>query len=116
MEQLLKTRLTEAYGVAHPVVNAGMGLVAATPALAMPGFNPYRVPRNPRITEDEARAAEVPSDLSGEPQIGVMQMGPDRVPLHRFRNFIPTPQTERGRPAVHAGAVGRRRVADAVTA
>ena len=60
----------------------------------MPGFNPYRVLRNPLITEYEGRETELPSDLSGEPQIGVMQMGPERVPIHRFSNFIPTPQTE----------------------
>jgi enoyl-[acyl-carrier protein] reductase II len=60
----------------------------------MPGFNPYRVLRNPLITEYEGREAELPSNLSGEPQIGSMQLGPQRVPIHRFSNFIPTPDTE----------------------
>jgi enoyl-[acyl-carrier protein] reductase II len=60
----------------------------------MPGFNPYRVLRNPLVTEYEGREAELPGDLEGQPLIAVMQMGPDRVPIRRFSNFIPTPQTE----------------------
>ncbi|HEY4025492.1 MAG TPA: nitronate monooxygenase family protein, partial [Candidatus Dormibacteraeota bacterium] len=60
----------------------------------MPGFNPYRVLRNPLITEYEGREAELPSDLSGEPRIGSTLIGPQRVPIHRFSNLIPTPDTE----------------------
>jgi len=60
----------------------------------MPGFNPYRVLRNALVTEYEGREAELPADLSGEPLIGSIAMGPERVPIHRFSNFIPTPQTE----------------------
>ena len=60
----------------------------------MPGFNPYRVLRNPLITEYEGRESELPSDLSGEPLIGSTLIGPQRVPIHRFSNFIPTPDTE----------------------
>jgi enoyl-[acyl-carrier protein] reductase II len=35
MEQLLPTRMTREYGAVHPVVSAGMGFVASTPALAV---------------------------------------------------------------------------------
>ena len=60
----------------------------------MPGFNPYRVLRNPLITEYEGREAELPRDLSGEPQVGSTLIGAQRVPIHRFSNLIPTPDTE----------------------
>jgi enoyl-[acyl-carrier protein] reductase II len=60
----------------------------------MPGFNPYRVLRNPLVTEYEGREAELPHDLGSEPVIASMAMGPERVQIHRFSNFIPTPETE----------------------
>jgi len=60
----------------------------------MPGFNPYRVLRNPLTAEYEGREAELPGDLSGEPRIGSTLIGPQRVPIHRFSNLIPTPETE----------------------
>jgi enoyl-[acyl-carrier protein] reductase II len=60
----------------------------------MPGFNPYRVLNNALIAEYTGREAEIPNELSREPQIGLMHMGPNDIPIHRFSNFIPTPQTE----------------------
>ena len=60
----------------------------------MPGFNPYRVLRNSLIDEYEGREAELPADLAGEPVIASMAMGPQRIEIHRFSNFIPTPETE----------------------
>jgi enoyl-[acyl-carrier protein] reductase II len=60
----------------------------------MPGFNPYRVLRNPLTAEFEGREVELPRDLSDEPVVATMQMGVHRIPIHRFSNFIPTPDTE----------------------
>jgi enoyl-[acyl-carrier protein] reductase II len=60
----------------------------------MPGFNPYRVLRNRLTAAFGGREVELPRDLSDEPIIATMQMGPQRIPIHRFSNFIPTPDTE----------------------
>lgn len=60
----------------------------------MPGFNPYRVLRNPLIAEYEGREDEAPGDLTGEPLIGSTVLGGQRLPMHRFSNLIPTPGAE----------------------
>jgi len=56
----------------------------------MPGFNPYRVLRNPLTAEYEGREGELPADLSNEPLIGSTVLGGQQVPVHRFSNLIPT--------------------------
>jgi enoyl-[acyl-carrier protein] reductase II len=81
-----KSRLTQASGT-DTVRSSVLGP-------DMPGFNPYRVLRNPLTDEYEGREGELPSDLSGEPRIGTTLMGRQRVPIHRFSNIIPTPDTE----------------------
>jgi NAD(P)H-dependent flavin oxidoreductase YrpB (nitropropane dioxygenase family) len=60
----------------------------------MPGFNPYRVLRNPVIDEQEGSAEEPPGDLSGEPLIGSTVLGGQRIPIHRLSSFIPTAGAE----------------------
>jgi NAD(P)H-dependent flavin oxidoreductase YrpB (nitropropane dioxygenase family) len=60
----------------------------------MPGFNPYRVLRNPLIAEYEGREAEAPSDLADQPLIGSTVLGGQRLPMPRFSNLIPTPGAE----------------------
>ena len=60
----------------------------------MPGFNPYRVLRNPLIAEYEGRETEAPSDLADQPLIGSTVLGGQRIPMPRFSNLIPTPGAE----------------------
>ncbi len=60
----------------------------------MPSFNPMRVLRNRVVTEHEGVPVDqLPSDRSGEPEIGRTRLGGEEVVLRRLTNMVPTPDT-----------------------
>lgn len=54
-----------------------------------PHFNPMRVLRNRVVREWQDREDEVPTDTSGLPVIGHMDLGGERVEMHRFSFLVP---------------------------
>ena len=59
----------------------------------MPDFNPMRLQRNRVVAEYTDRLAEVPTDRSGEPEIGrTMFLGAEHV-KRKFDVLLPTPET-----------------------
>lgn len=89
----------EAY--AHPLYK--QRIVEATPTQTrrtgvygpdMPDFNPMRVLDMGIAREYAGRESEAPGDLESQPVVATMSLGGQRVPLHRFSSFLPTPDTE----------------------
>jgi enoyl-[acyl-carrier protein] reductase II len=54
-----------------------------------PRFNPMRVLRNRVVREWRDRVAEIPADTSDLPVIGHVDLGGERVDMHRFSNLVP---------------------------
>jgi enoyl-[acyl-carrier protein] reductase II len=54
-----------------------------------PQFNPARVLRNRVVREWEDRVDEIPTDTSGLPVIGQMDLGGRPVPMHKFSHLVP---------------------------
>jgi NAD(P)H-dependent flavin oxidoreductase YrpB (nitropropane dioxygenase family) len=55
----------------------------------MPQFNPMRVLRNRVVVQWHDRLDEVPSDPASQPVIGLFDLPPQRIHLHKFSNFVP---------------------------
>jgi enoyl-[acyl-carrier protein] reductase II len=55
----------------------------------MPQFNPMRVLRNRVVREWADRIGDIPTDTSGEPVIGRMNLMGQLVDMHRFSNLVP---------------------------
>jgi NAD(P)H-dependent flavin oxidoreductase YrpB (nitropropane dioxygenase family) len=55
-----------------------------------PDFNPTRVLRNRVVREFQDRPDEVPTDTSGLPVIGHMDLGGEHLTMHKFSYLIPT--------------------------
>ena len=55
----------------------------------MPQFNPMRVLRNRVVAEWCDRIADVPTDTSGEPVIGQMNLMGQLIEMHKFSNLVP---------------------------
>jgi enoyl-[acyl-carrier protein] reductase II len=55
----------------------------------MPQFNPMRVLRNQVVREWADRVAEIPTDTSGEPVIGRMDLMGQLIEMHKFSNLVP---------------------------
>ncbi len=59
----------------------------------MPAFNPMRLQRNRVVAEWTDRLAEVPTDRSGQPEIGRTQFGGQEHVKLKFDVLLPVPQT-----------------------
>jgi enoyl-[acyl-carrier protein] reductase II len=59
-----------------------------------PQFNPMRVLDDGLAREFAGREGDAPTDLEEQPVIATMELAGERVPLHRFSSFVPTPATE----------------------
>jgi NAD(P)H-dependent flavin oxidoreductase YrpB (nitropropane dioxygenase family) len=55
----------------------------------MPQFNPMRVLRNRVVREWADRIADIPTDTSGEPVIGRMNLMGQLIEMHKFSNLVP---------------------------
>jgi enoyl-[acyl-carrier protein] reductase II len=55
----------------------------------MPQFNPMRVLRNRVVREWSGRIADIPTDTSGEPVIGRMNLMGQLIDMHKFSNLVP---------------------------
>lgn len=60
----------------------------------MPHFNPMRVLDEGLAHTFAGREDTAPAGLESQPVIGSMQLGGQKIPLHRFTSFVPTPDTE----------------------
>jgi len=60
----------------------------------MPQFNPMRVLDVGLAHEFAGREDSAPKDLESQPIIATMTLAGEKVPLHRFSSFVPTPDTE----------------------
>jgi len=60
----------------------------------LPQFNPMRVLDLGLAREFAGREDRAPKDLHSQPLIATMKLMGEAIPLHRFSNFVPTPQTE----------------------
>jgi NAD(P)H-dependent flavin oxidoreductase YrpB (nitropropane dioxygenase family) len=54
-----------------------------------PEFNPMRVLRNRVVEQWQHRVGDVPADTSTLPVIGTMDLGGERVDMHKFSNLVP---------------------------
>jgi NAD(P)H-dependent flavin oxidoreductase YrpB (nitropropane dioxygenase family) len=54
-----------------------------------PEFNPMRVLRNRVVREWQGKPAEVPADTSALPVIGHVDLGGERIEMHRFSYLLP---------------------------
>jgi enoyl-[acyl-carrier protein] reductase II len=54
-----------------------------------PEFNPARVLRNRVVTEWQDRVAQIPADTSTLPVIGQMELGGERIEMHKFSYLVP---------------------------
>jgi Nitronate monooxygenase len=60
----------------------------------LPHFNPIHVLDIGLAHEFTGREDRAPKDLEAQPVIGTMKLGGERVSLHRFTSFPPTPDTD----------------------
>jgi NAD(P)H-dependent flavin oxidoreductase YrpB (nitropropane dioxygenase family) len=60
----------------------------------MAGFNPMRVLDTGLAHEFASRNEMTPTSYDGQPVIATMKLGGSSIPLHRFSNFVPTPDTD----------------------
>jgi NAD(P)H-dependent flavin oxidoreductase YrpB (nitropropane dioxygenase family) len=60
----------------------------------MPQFNPMRVLDVGLANEFAGREEAAPKDLESQPIIATMTLAGEKLPLHRFSSFVPTPDTE----------------------
>ena len=57
------------------------------------GFNPIRVLRTDLVREWGDRLQDVPTDLAGLEHFGQLTFGELQLPVHKFTNLVPTPDT-----------------------
>jgi hypothetical protein len=60
----------------------------------MPYFNPMRVLHEGLAREFAGIEESTPTDLESQPIIKSMKLAGEIVRIHRFTNFVPTPDTE----------------------
>src|SRR5262245_26743241 len=83
---LYKQRLLEADGT--------QTRISAVYGPELPQFNPMRVLDIGLAREYANREDQAPKDIHSQPRIGSMRLMGEEIPLHRFSNFVPTPDTE----------------------